>query len=366
LQEQYASLLARLEAAEAETGFFRVNARVIERASPPAKPANPSRLTVLAAASVAGLLVGLALVFVREQLDDSFRTSDHVASRLGFPYFGPIPRLGRSDLKSAGGSALIAPVRLRRSDRNKLAKMIYAAEAPYSFFAETLRRILIDVRPGITGTRPFVIAIASALSNEGKSMLASNLAFFLAGQGYQVLLVDADLRNPDLSRRLLPLAYEADLSRGIVLVEPGSALFRTSVAKGVTLIGIDDPGRLPEAERELSDFGRTLGRIGGDAGVVVVDLPPLAFVADGLGHSDVVDAIVLAVRWGKTRGGALRRVLAANPAIADKIRGVALTRVRPAALRREEFIRMDSRYYAPRDRAGPVATVSASGPDGPH
>ena len=94
--------------------------------------------------------------------------------------------------------------------------MRYVVDAPFSQFSELLRslKVLADLNSVVEVNK--VIGITSTLPNEGKSTISANFASMIAHAGSQVILVDADLRNPTLSRHLAPNA-----TAGLVEVAAG-------------------------------------------------------------------------------------------------------------------------------------------------
>ena len=78
---------------------------------------------------------------------------------------------------------------------------------PFSRFAEAIRAIKLAVDlNGDVGNASKVIGFTSSIPNEGKSTIAASLALLMAQVGARVILVDCDLRNPTLSRKLAPNA----------------------------------------------------------------------------------------------------------------------------------------------------------------
>lgn len=82
--------------------------------------------------------------------------------------------------------------------------MRHVLEMPLSGFAETLRSAKVEVDLQINAGRK-VIGIVSVMPGEGKTTTAKNLASLIALQGARVLLIDADFRNPGMTRRMAPM-----------------------------------------------------------------------------------------------------------------------------------------------------------------
>ena len=109
----------------------------------------------------------------------------------------------------------------------------YSIDHPLSSFSETLRAAKVAVDLALGDRKPKIIGVISALPNEGKSTVAKNFASLLAHLGARTVLIDADLRNPDLTRGIAGNAEAGILEairgdrtvRDLLLWEPESGLF---------------------------------------------------------------------------------------------------------------------------------------------
>lgn len=366
MRSQYESLLAHFERTAREGDFFRSSARIIERAAPPAEPSNPGTVLLAGAAGAGGFVIAIGLIFLREQFNDSLRSSDDVTA-LGLPYLGALPVLGRGERRQFPAAIAAHAMHLPRRTRQEIAGLTHVAAAPYSFAAETIRRAAIALRriraEQGSRTRPVIAAMVSAVSDEGKTFTAANLAFFLAEQGSRVLLVDGDLRNPNLSRILGPLVSEetyrrmrdsrhiseSDADAGDISED--AALVPVPLTERITLVGLADPSRTLAAEQELATLRSRVATWDPAADFVILDTAPLGYVSDSLAIAHGLDATILVARWGHTRAGTLRRLLAANRPLTEKLIGVCLGRARTRRLRHHEYLPVSDSYY----RSGPAA-----------
>lgn len=333
LQGQYESMLSRFQQSQGEDLFFRSNARVIEHAAPPTDPANSNPIVALVAAVIGGGVVGLALIFLREQLNDTPRSSKDVQERLGLPYLGALPRLRRGDLRRLAPQIAARAAALPRAKRREIARMSYASADPMSRMAETLRGAVLELRAQRPEGRK-IVAVVSAMPNEGKTSTAANLAFLLGRQGQKVLLIDADTRNPALSTRLGPL---------LAAPRGGGMAISGSVTENVRLVAL---GELEdETGNQMATLAAFLASDGGQVDCVVIDTSPLAYVSDGAALAQMVDGAVLVTAWGRTSTNTLRRILSLNPRLSEKIIGVCLSRTPPAMMKKFEFIPFGDDYY---------------------
>lgn len=318
LQSQYEDLLERAQRTQSQDRFFRNNARIIERADAPSAPANPKNWHVAMIAGVGGVLAGVGFVFLREQIDDTLRRSDDVMNQLGADYLGPAPRLRSADCRRLLPDLEAQTKKLSSRQRRRVALLQYAATHPYSKMAETFRRTVFAIQSK-NFPSPQVISVNSAISEEGKSFFSSNLAFFLSSRGHRVLLIDGDIRRPQLSKWMSPL------------VAGGETLSNEMLALGKLTQNLDflycNPSqRTPQSEALMGALQEALLRVRSDYDFMIVDTAPLAYVSDSLALAPVIDGAVLVVDWGRTTAGALRRVLHLNVPIAEKLVGVCLSK----------------------------------------
>lgn len=340
LNSNFETLLARFEQSQRDDRYYRSNARIIQSATVPSSPANRRRSTVVAAFGIGGLIIGLGLIFLREQIDDSLRRSDDVMTRLCMPYLGPVPLLARRDVSRLTPDLERRTAGMSRRARREIGRLAYAAQAPFSMLAETLRRTSLSLRARHGDNRRIVVASTSVTSGEGKSFFAANLAFFLASQGNRVLLVDGDTRNSFLSRTLVPLLKDherSDLCDGTITLG--------TLSDNLKLMFVRDYNTMHSAEQHLKAMLALLQRPETDVDFVVVDTAPLAFVSDSLLLASMLDSAILMAAWGRTTVGTVRRVLAMNGAIADKMLGASISRVKIARMKQYEMLPFSDAYY---------------------
>ena len=174
---------------------------MISEASVPTTPSAPKRSMVLALSLVLGLMAGTGIAALQEFHERFFRSADDVRNELGLKFLGYLPIIGNSALE-----------RLRERKQHRVDEgdagpafrsiMRVAVDAPGSHFAETLRNARIAADVMLQALPSKVIGVTSVLPDEGKSTVAANFAGLLAANGSKTLLIDADLRNPGLSRML--------------------------------------------------------------------------------------------------------------------------------------------------------------------
>jgi capsular exopolysaccharide synthesis family protein len=250
------------------------------RATPPGSPVSPRPALSIVGGILAGLVLGTTAAFALQALDPRLRREEQLRAAYRLPILARIPRQ-----KAPRRDAPVAPDRL----------------TPEGLEAHrTLRATLAVSR--IDGGGPRAALITSPSASEGKTTTAVNLAASLALAGRQVILIEADLRRPQIAGALGMTA-----NRGIVnvLIEEtpledalvssdryGPNLkFLLAERAGVwiaELFSLPAAQNLIERARQLADY-------------VVIDSSPLTEVVDALPLAAAVDDVVIVVQLGKSR-----------------------------------------------------------------
>jgi capsular exopolysaccharide synthesis family protein len=219
-----------------------------------------------------GLLAGVLLAWIRDQLDRSIHDLDEVEQGTHKPVLATVP-LVRDP---------------QNSDNGVLAN------------AFDVLRVSAGIVAGNGVGRAQVVAITSAREGEGKSSTVVGLGRSLVRSGRRVLLIDADLRRAGLSHRLKMVGQ-----RGLTEVLRDGADFATSIVPGEG----DQPDILPAGEGDSSPptlldsaaFEDLLDNARRRYDTIVIDTPPSRQIADGIVIASKSDAVILVVRLGVVR-----------------------------------------------------------------
>jgi succinoglycan biosynthesis transport protein ExoP len=317
-------------------------ARIITAAAG-AEKTHPMTLIVLAVAGFLGAGLGSVAAFIREGFDNVFRTARHVEQVLGVKCLGIIPSV--SELRShPKGDRRQTEIDLRTVPID-LGLGRQVVTAPFSRFAETVRsiKVAIDTSPLTRSTK--VIGITSALSEEGKSTISSNLSQFMAHSGKRALLVDADFRNPSLTRQFAPQA-----EAGIFEVLSGAMQLTDTIWQD-PVTGLDFlPAVMSSPVLHTSDvlasdrMTEFLAILRNYYDYIVIDFPPAAPVADAKAAAHQVDAFILIIEWGRTSPEVIIEALGAAEFIQDKLLGVVLNKADASELKRIESYKGPNYY----------------------
>jgi len=285
----------------------------------PTSPSSPRPERILPIGAILGLLAGYGIAAIRHRSDTRLRHPEDVEEATGVSVLGAIPE--STELGSDRGDA-----------------------GPVSDFhnREALRKLRTNLRFIDIDNQPRAIVVTSANIGEGKSTVASNLAWVLAESGEKVVLVDADLRRPAVARE-----FDADDSVGLSQVLAGTislmdALQPTS-QDGLDLLVAGD---VPPNPSELLGSHRMemlIEELSRDA-FVILDAPPLLPVTDAVLLTRNADGAVIVVHQGQTRKEEARRAAAALEAVGGKILGSVINRISASRLDRVRYGDSHTRY----------------------
>jgi capsular exopolysaccharide synthesis family protein len=241
----------------------------------PGKLVGKSLTTTIILSLVIGLALALATVFLLESLDRRIKTLEEFERQYRLPVLSAIPQSGFRVRRAADRTELLEPYRILRSALD---------------FAAVTREI-------------DTLMLTSAVSGEGKTTVAVDLAHTIALAGRRVVLIELDLRRPTFSLNFdlesadgLTTALTSDRPVADLLIEPLADVPNLSVLPA---------GRIPFNPSELLGspaIAEIISELGGEGTMVIVDAPPLNPVADAhvLLNNPAINAAILIARIDHT------------------------------------------------------------------
>ncbi|HEX7784283.1 MAG TPA: polysaccharide biosynthesis tyrosine autokinase [Sphingobium sp.] len=287
-------------------------AEIVDVAEPPAEAAWPQKGLLLMLAALASGGAGFLATELLRSIKPNFRSVSDIEGMSGVALLTSIPNLEEKEYGS---------------DRSPADSLI---RYPASMFAESLRNLQVSVEAACPAEPCRVVALTSAVPEEGKTTTALSFARVLAIGGARTLLIDCDVR-----RASLRYLVSADRKPGLTDVLTGKAnpvhAITTDDIEGLDMILMRAPdfsgthyfgsGKMEEL---IAQFRKTYQ-------FIVLDLPPMLGVADARFLSQQADATVLVVRWASTLAPAVGEALNWLRADGSNLIGVVYTRVDPKA-----------------------------------
>lgn len=280
-QSFFQALNSRMTTEKAQVNLKNPNARVVDEAFPPPedKPSSPNVAMNLAAGFFGGIAVGFGLIFAVAFLDDRVKSAFDIEGTIGLPMLGVIPRIKKLDT-STKAQAVASNV-----DRH---------------VTETFRSIHSALKLNDESRNAKIILATSTLPGEGKSFVSSNLALTFANHGEKTLLIDADLRLPNVARSL---QLENDFGL-LDHIEKGVALDEVIIKEVYPNLDVLPSGgksknptqvlNSAQLEAMFADLRDRYDRI-------VVDSPPLAAVSDALNLLPLVDGTLYIIKFNTVK-----------------------------------------------------------------
>ncbi len=305
-RELYGAFLKRFTETSETSDFTQANARVTDEAIVPLYPIKPSRKLIVLGAFVMSLMFGVGLVIVYEFLHDGVRSASDVENKLSMRLLGLLPLIPQEK-----GERLDTYVYFQNQERA---------------FQEAVRSLRTSMVLSHIETAAKVITVTSTLASEGKSTVASNLAFAL-GQTEKVLLIDGDLRKPALGKMFELPPYHAGLAN---LIANTNTLAECLVCDELSGIDFMPSGAIPPNPQELlisSRFEKVLKVLTGKYDRIIIDSAPTQLVSDSLLLARFSDSLLYVVKADSTGINAIKRGIGQLLQVGARVDGVILNAV---------------------------------------
>ncbi|SFO11028.1 capsular exopolysaccharide family [Sphingomonas sp. OK281] len=280
-RQQYEALLRRYNSLNAESGIQTNNLSSVDQAQVPERPSWPKLPLNIALALILGMLLSALFVFLHEQLFSRVRTPDEVRAAAHLSILGVVPS---SD-----------------NPEDELAD-------PKSFQSEAYS----SVRTGLSLTKggvPQVMMVTSTQQGEGKSTACHALALSFARLGKRVLIVDIDLRRPNVHR-----LFNVANKQGFSNVLAGQLAIGDAIQpSGVDGLDMVVAGDIPPNPAELIGSPQLpvlLTELRKRYDVILFDSAPVMGLADAVVLSSEVDVTVFVIESGRNPARTIQVALA--------------------------------------------------------
>lgn len=289
-----------------------VDVIVQQRATTPDRPVTPKKKINLALGLILGAVLGVGLAIVRDLRNTTVRSPKMLDAATGLGMVGDIP-----------------------FDAQRRKEPFISFARDYSPIAEAFRELRINVQHLEVADGPRVLLVASSGPQEGRTTTAINLALALAEAGYEVALVDGDLRRP----RIAPW-FHIDSGLGLTTVLTGEATLQEALqGTGFPGLTVLTAGATPASPAEVLGSRAaqdTFGELGRQFDYVVIDTPPV-LVTDAALLSASSQGVLLIARFGKTDRGRLASAANALRQSAAPLIGAVLTMTPPKKRKPDEL-----------------------------
>lgn len=285
-EKVYSFLLEkRASAVIAKAGTISANS-ILDHAMLPEKPVAPKRKVMVLSGLILGLLLGISFVLLREYLDTRIKDEDDLKKITSIPLIGTIPSFSGSEGK---------------------AKVL---EAPKSAASEAFRALRTNLSFLSQSEESLMITSTSTISGEGKTTISINLAAVMSLTGKKTIIVDLDMRKPQLHKRL-----QLSNLKGIssVLAKKEKLFDVIQHIQHAEYAGLDfiSSGPIPPNPSELIEsdmMAEIIKELRGKYDIIFFDTPPVGLVTDALLIMPMSDVSIYVVRAGYSEKDFLKNV----------------------------------------------------------
>ena len=272
----YNFLLQKREEAALSLASNNTDSKIIDNADYSDTPVSPKKKLVYVSALLASLLFGAAFIYTKETFNSKIMFRQEIESLTAQPIIGEI-------MAEPSKNTIINLPRQR------------------TFIAEQFRKLRTTLDYlGVNSNNHKRILITSAISGEGKSFIAANLALSLAISGKKTVLLDFDLINPSLSNKL-----NLDERKGISdfmldQAEVNEIIYTTDLHKNLSIV-TSGAVQLNSSELLISEkIQELLNYLDGVFDYVIIDTAPVTPITDAYILSPYCDATLFVIRHAFT------------------------------------------------------------------
>lgn len=287
-QTTYEQMLKRLQEVQVLENQNVGNARIVADALIPKKPVSPRITLSLALGGFLGFFLAMGAALLLEAVDKSVKTTEEAQQLLDYPLLGTIPLFDQKARLVRGESTTELPV----------------LNNPYSSVNAAFEMLQINLGFTLSDKELKVIVVSSSVMSEGKSFVAANLAVATAQMGRRVLLIDADMRRPHQHE-----IWQKPNLMGLSNVLVGQATLAQTAKEVVVNLELLTSGTIPPNPAALLDSQRMNGLLqqaAQDYDCVIIDTPPLSFMADASIIGKMADGMLLVARPGVVNSAAAK------------------------------------------------------------
>lgn len=251
------------------------------------KHVSPAKSKVLGGAFVLGLLIPIGLILIRDLIRDRIDDVEELKRLSKLPVLAMVPA----------------------SKRRRILP-----DEPKSILAESFRTARVNLQYLNADSARQVIGFTSSSSGEGKTFCAVNLATVMAQSGKRTIIIDADMRRPNVSK-MLEMPEGPGLSTWLIGEATIDALIQPTDIPDMDVIGA---GPIPPNPLDLAESPRMaqlIETLRGRYDQIIIDASPLGLVSEYVLLMRSVDITLYVVREGKTERSALHMI---NDMVAEK------------------------------------------------
>ncbi len=223
--------------------------------------------------------------------------------------------------------------RSRHSQADTLGLIV---DNPRSMAAEAYRTLRTNVQFYNVAEPMRRLLFTSATPREGKSITAANLAIAFAQADKKVIIIDADLRRPNL-HRIFQISNQVGLTDVLLGTSDLASTLVSTVVPGLLVL---PAGPLPPNPAEMLGSPRMRGlldELNKEADLVIIDSPPVVIVTDAAVLAPLADGVILVVAAGEVNREVVQQAKSQLEAVRARVLGIVLNGVEDKAKSHDSY-----------------------------
>ena len=248
--------------------------KVIDKAHTQGKPIKPKKALLMVASPLVGLLVGIVLAIMLQGFNTKINSREELESLGDYPLLGVVPELNKKSVQ---------------------LEVYSEKNSPFTESYRTLRSYLPQKNEEDLAK---VILLTSIEANEGKTTITSNLAAITQMAGYKSIIINLDLRKPNLHTY-----FSLKNNKGMSGYLSGKDTIQDIIfATKYTNLHVITSGPIPENPAELilsSRLTELLDILKRRYDYIFIDSAPVGLVSDTIHLMKLADLNLVVFREGK-------------------------------------------------------------------
>lgn len=279
----YQTLVARMRETNISSSLDNANARILDRAGMAPEPYWPNYILFFGAGIIGGGILGLGVAFVIAYLDDRVKSAFDIETVIGVSLLGII-----SEVKN-----------LPSDEKAKIVNSNLENQA-----SEGFRALHSSLKLNSDSKTAQCFLVTSTVPGEGKSFISTNLAFTFAAHGERTLLVDCDLRLPNIAKSL-GLGNELGLIDFCYEKASFDEILKTDQQTGLDIVSTGGRANNPSQILSSGKLEEFISIARSRYARIIIDTPPISAVSDSLLILPLVDGVLYTIKFNAVKRKAI-------------------------------------------------------------